>query len=150
MTFSNNLKLLDMMPLGYTSEYIETLLETLGENGRQVYLKTQLPVDMIYPLLFGVSYSLLIGYFLKKLDKLNSVFFILCFLPVIAGIADYSENFGIITMLINYPDLSPTTIKVTNIFSVVKSMSTTVFFVTLIIILIFFGIKTIKERKTSH
>jgi len=150
MTFSNGLKLLDMMPLGYDFEYINMLFETLGENGRQVYLTNQLPVDMIYPFFFGVSYCLLIGYFLNKLNKLNSVFFFLCFLPLIAGIADYAENYGIFTMLNNFPDFSPITAKVTNVFSVVKSMSTTVFFVALTLILLLFGIKKIKERtKTS-
>ncbi len=149
MAFSNGLKLLDMMPLGYDSEYINTLFNTLGENGRHVYLKTQLPVDMIYPFLFGVSYCLLIGYFLKKLNKLNSIFLYLCFLPLIAGIADYSENFGIITMLKNYPDLSPITTNVTNVFSIVKSMTTTVYFIALIVTLIMLGIKTIKERRKT-
>ena len=149
MTFSNGMKLLDMMPMGYDAEYINSLFEALGENGRHVYLYNQIPVDMIYPFLFGISYCLLIGYFLKKLNKLSSVFFYLCFLPLIAGIADYLENFGIITLLINYPNLSQTLMDATNIFSVVKSMTTTVFFVALIITLLMFGIKTMKERKTS-
>jgi hypothetical protein len=149
MTFSNGMKLLDMMPMGYNSEYINSLFEALGENGRQVYLYSQLPVDMIYPFLFGISYCLLIGYFLKKLNKLSSVFFYLCFLPLIAGIADYLENFGIITMLNNYPNLSQSLMDATNIFSVVKSMTTTVFFVALIITLLILGIETMKERKTS-
>jgi len=149
MAFSNGLQLLDMMPLGYNSEYVNALFKTLGENGRQVYLKNQLPIDMIYPFLFGVSYCLLIGYFLKKLNKINSVFFYLCFLPVIAGIADYAENFGIIAMLNSYPDISPITVNFTNIFSVVKSMTTTVFFIALIITLLMLGIKTIKERRKT-
>lgn len=148
MAFSNGMKLLDMMPMGYDSEYINTLFEALGQNGRRVYLYNQLPVDMIYPFLFGISYCLLIGYFLKKLNKLSSVFFYLCLLPLIAAIADYLENFGIITMLINFPDLSHTSMDTTNIFSLVKSMTTTIFFVALIIILLMLGIKTVKERKT--
>ncbi|MBN3519770.1 hypothetical protein JYB62_07120 [Algoriphagus lutimaris] len=74
MFFSNELKLLDMMPLGYSPEYIKKLFETLGEQGRQIYLTMQLPGDMIYPFLFGVGYGLLMGYFLKKLNKLNSLF----------------------------------------------------------------------------
>lgn len=149
MTFSNGLKLLDMMPLGYDLEYINTLFETLGENGRQVYLTNQLPVDMIYPFLFGISYCLLIGFFLKKLNKLDSFFFYLCFLPLIAGIADYLENFGIFTMLYNFPDFSPFTAKVTNVFSVVKSMTTTVFFIVLIITLLMLGISKLKERRKT-
>ena len=149
MTFSNGMKLLDMMPTGYDSEYINTLFETLGENGRQVYLTNQLPVDMIYPFLFGISYCLLIGFLLKKLNKLDSFFFYLCFLPLIAGIADYLENFGIIYMLNSYPNLSQISIDATNAFSIVKSMATTIYFIALIIILLLFGIKIAKGRKTS-
>ncbi|MCP3933629.1 MAG: hypothetical protein GY705_31565 [Bacteroidetes bacterium] len=146
MTFSNGMKLLDMMPTGYDSEYVNALFETLGVNGREVYLYNQIPVDMIYPFLFGICYCLLIAYFLKKLKKLNSAFFYLCFLPIIAGIADYLENFGIINMLNKYPNLSQISMDATNIFSIVKSMATAIYFIALIITLLFFGIKTAKAR----
>jgi len=149
MAFSNGMKLLDMMPTGYGPEYINSLFETLGVNGREVYLYNQIPIDMIYPFLFGISYCLLIAYFLKKINKLNSTFFYLCFLPIIAGTADYLENFGIINMLISYPNLSQISMDTTNVFSVVKSMTTTIYFIALIIILLLFGVKTTKERKRS-
>ena len=146
MTFSNGMKLLDMMPTGYDSEYVNALFKTLGENGRAVYLYNQIPVDMIYPFLFGISYCLLISYFLKKLNKFNSAFFYLCFLPLIAGVADYLENFGIITMLNNYPNLSQILINATNIFSIVKSMATTIYFIVLIITLLMLGIKILQKQ----
>ena len=149
MAFSNGMKLLDMMPTGYESGYIISLFDTLGESGRHAYLYYQLPIDMIYPFLFGISYCFMIGYFLKKINKFDTVLFYLCFLPIIAGIADYLENFGIISMLNNYPDLSLTSMNVTNYFSITKSMTTTVFFIALIIILLILGYKTLKERKTS-
>ena len=104
---------------------------------------------MIYPFLFGLSYCLLIAYLLKILNKLNSTLFYLCFLPIIAGIADYLENFGIINMLNNYPNLSQISIDATNVFSIVKSMSTAIYFIALIITPLFFRIKTAKARKTS-
>jgi len=147
MKYANGMKLLDMMPMGYDSAYINALFEVLGEKGRQVYLYNQLPVDMIYPFLFGVSYCLLIGYFLKKINKLNTAFFYLCFLPLIVGAADYLENLGIITMLYSYPVLSQTIMDSTNIFSIIKSMTTTIYFISLIFILIIFGIKAMKKRK---
>lgn len=150
MTFSNGMKLLDMMPAGYNSDYINTLFETLGEKGREVYLLSQIPIDMIYPFLFGISYCLLLAYFLKKLNKLNTIFFYLCFLPLIAGVADYLENLGIIKMLFNYPDLSQITMRATSVFSIIKSISTTVYFVALIITLIFIGIKTVKKNKNKN
>jgi hypothetical protein len=149
MSFSKGMKLLDMMPTGYNLEYVTSLFEALGVNGREAYLYSQIPVDMIYPLLFGVSYCLLMAYFLKKIGKLNSTFFYLCFLPVIAGVADYFENFGIINMLNSYPDLSQISVVVTNTFSIVKSMTTTVYFIALLVALLFFGVKVVKARKTS-
>lgn len=145
MTFSGGLKLPDMMPLGYELEYVTTLFETLGEKGRNVYLFIQLPVDMIYPLLFAISYSLLMAYFLKKLDKLDSVLFYFCWLPIIAGSADYIENIGIVIMLNNYPDISSNSVILANSFTIIKSMTTTFYFIALIIIMISAGIKNIKS-----
>ncbi len=147
MGFSNGLKLLDMMPMGYDLDYINTLFETLGEKGRDVYLYNQIPLDMIYPFLFGISYCLVIAYFLKKLDKLSSPFFYICFLPIIAGIADYLENIGIITMLNTYPDISQILASTSNIFSIVKSMATTIYFVALIVTMMVLGIKTMRRKK---
>jgi len=147
MIFSNGIKLLDMMPTGYDSAYVENLFNLLGEKGRNTYLYRQIPIDMIYPLFFGISYCLLLAYFLDKLKKLNSFYIYLCLLPIIAGIFDYLENLGIITMLINYPVYSQKLIVSTNIFTIIKSMTTTIYFVTLIIILIILGIKTINRKK---
>ena len=149
MAFSNGIKLLDMMPTGYNSEYVTTLFETLGEKGRYLYLYNQIPVDMIYPFLFGISNSLILAYFLNKLNKLGTPLFYFCLLPVIAGIFDYLENLGIITMLINYPNYSQNLIVSTNIFTIIKSMSTTIYFVVLIIVLIVLGLKTFNRKKTT-
>ncbi len=146
MGFSNGMKLLDMLPTGYNRDYVNELFRTLGENGREIYLTNQLPVDMIYPLLFGLTYSLLLAYFLKKLNKLKSPFTYLCLLPIIAGIADYLENIGIITMLNSYPDLTETTVNATNTFSVIKSTSTSIFFIAVIVIFIILGIKFAKKK----
>lgn len=150
MEFSNGMKLLDMMPTGYDLSYVSQLFTSLGENGRLTYLTNQIPVDMIYPLLFGLSYCLLLGYFLKKLNKLNSPYSYLCVIPIIAGIADYLENIGIIKMLKNYPELKETAVYKTNIFSVIKSISTSIFFIALIVVLITLGIKVLNRKKSAN
>ena len=149
MEFSNGMKLLDMMPTGYDLIYVSGLFNSLGEIGRETYLINQIPVDMIYPLLFGLTYSFLLAYFLKKLNKLYTPFSYLCLIPIIAGIADYLENFGIIAMLKSYPELTDNTVKITSSFSLIKSISTSLFCIILIITLLMLGIKTMKERKTS-
>ncbi len=149
MIHSSGLKLLDMMPMGYTTEYAKSLFDTLGPEGREAYLYNQIPVDMIYPFLFGVSYCLVLVYFLNKLNNLKTPFLYLCFLPLIAGIADYLENFGIISLLNNYPDISSTIVSLTNSFSLIKSSATTLCFVVLLISLTLLGIRALKKVRNS-
>jgi len=147
MAFSSGMKLLDMMPLGYDFNYVNELFNTLGEIGRKTYLTTQIPADMIYPLLFGISYCLILGYFLKKLNKLKTPYSYLCILPIIAGVFDYFENLGIIVMLNNYPDLTPFSISTTSVFTILKSITTSVFFICLIVLLISLGIKYLNRNR---
>ncbi|WP_117879582.1 hypothetical protein [Aureibaculum luteum] len=147
MEFSNGMNLLDMMPKGYDLNYVSELFNALGENGRDTYLTSQIPIDMIYPILFGLSYYLILGYFLKKLNRLYTPYSYLCLLPIIAGASDYFENFGIITMLVGYPDLTKVSVGITNTFTIVKSISTSLFFIVLIIVLISLGISVIKRKK---
>ena len=149
MGFSNGMKLLDMMPTGYDLNYVSQLFNSLGEIGRETYLNYQIPVDMIYPLLFGLTYCLLLAYFLKKINKLNTPYTYLCLIPIIAGITDYLENLGIIAMLKSYPDLTEIAVKTNSSFSVLKSISTSVFFIVLTIVLIILGFKAINRIKTN-
>lgn len=141
VSFSGGMKLLDMMPTGYNAAYVNALLAALGEQGRHAYLYNQIPLDLVYPLLFGVSNCLIFAFILKKLGKLESPFFYFCFLPLFAGLFDYSENFGIIALLTSYPNNSVVLAQVTNVFSVLKSSFTTIFFVVLLIFLIIFAIR---------
>ena len=139
MNFSNGMKLLDIMPSGYSVEYVNRLLQALGTEGRNAYLFKQLPLDMIYPGLFAITYCLLVGYLLDKLGKLEGPLFYFCWIPVFSGLFDYGENVGIITMLSTYPNDSNLLIKVTSIFSVLKSSFTTGYFIVVLIITIKFA-----------
>jgi hypothetical protein len=152
VSFSGGMKLLDMMPTGYNAAYVNALLAALGEQGRHAYLYNQIPLDLIYPLLFGVSNCLILAFIFKKLGKLESSLFYLCFLPLFAGLFDYSENIGIIALLTSYPNNSVVLAQVTNVFSVLKSSFTTIFFVVLLIFLLKFAIRKffLKGKKLNY
>ena len=135
MRFAGGMKILDMMPLGYTPEYVKSLFNILGEEGRFVYLYNQLPVDMVYPLLFGVSSCLVLAYFLNKLGKIDSPLYYLCLIPLFSGLFDYGENIGIITMLNTFPDNSIFVAQITNVFSILKSSFTTTYFIVILVLL---------------
>jgi len=150
MSFTGGMKLLDMMPTGYNSEYVNSLLSALGSTGRNAYLFNQIPLDMVYPFLFGVTYCLLLAYILNKLGKSESFLFYLCFIPLLSGLFDYFENIGIIAMLNSYPDNSIILSKTTNVFSVLKSFFTSIYFIILTISLIGLVIKlNFQKRKLN-
>jgi len=148
MSFSDGKKLLDMLPTGYNAEYVNSLFETLGEKGRDAYLFNQIPVDMVYPFLFAISFCLVLAFFLNKINKLNGPLIYLCLLPVFGGAFDYMENIGIITMLVNYPDVSNFSISITNIFSILKSTFTTIYFIVLIICFVIVVFSFLKRKRT--
>ena len=147
--FANGMKILDMMPEGYDKQYVDNLFTALGENGRHAYLYNQIPLDLIFPALFGVGYCLLFAFILRKINQLNSSFFYFSFLPLIAAISDYIENIGIISMLNQYPNYSDETVTITSTFSFLKSSTTTIYFIALIFVFIAFGVQYVKSKRSE-
>lgn len=141
MSYSGGKQILDMIPTGYSPSYVNSLFEGLGEIGRNAYLYNQLPMDMIYPLLFGVTYCLMLAYFIKKLGKLDSKLFYISYFPILAALFDYCENIGIIAMLRTYPSNPDVMAQVTNVFSILKSMLSSTSFISLIIIVAIWSLK---------
>ncbi|NOQ70694.1 MAG: hypothetical protein GQ574_01760 [Crocinitomix sp.] len=134
--YSDVLTILDLKPSGYTQEYVINLFQNLGENGRAYYLHYQLPIDFLYPLFFAISGFLTLFYFISKLKLSQSFWKWLNYLPIIAGIADYLENFGIIQLLASFPKINEAMVMTTSCFSIVKSAATTLYFLSLITLLI--------------
>jgi len=147
MSFSGGMKIFDLMPMGYDPEYAMSLLEKLGVEGRNAYLYNQIPVDFIYPLLFGITYCLLLAYLLNQLNSLKADYFYLSLLPIMGGLFDYLENFGIINMLVSYPHLSVAFIQLTSFFTVFKSLFSTISFTVLLVVLVIFGFKKFFLKK---
>ena len=70
--FAPELPIFDLSPLGYSFTYASELLKSLGAEGRNLYLSTQLPLDFIYPGLFSITYSLLLVWLFGKTFNVNS------------------------------------------------------------------------------
>lgn len=145
MSHSGGLKILDMMPTGYDYTYVKSLLDALGEEGRNIYLYRQIPLDLLFPSLMGITFCLIFAYLLRYLNKLDSKWYYLVFFPLFAGLFDYCENFGFITMLLSYPDIPESLVVISNIFSILKSSVSTLFYTTLLILLIIVGAKKLKR-----
>lgn len=147
MQYSEGLKILDMMPTGYDIQYVNTLFNALGKAGRDLYLYHQLPLDLIYPALFGISSCLVLSYFLNTIGKFDGKLFFLCLLPLCSGLFDYGENIGIISMLRSYPNISALQVQTTSIFTVLKSTFAFIFFIAFICILLVVVKNKYSQRK---
>lgn len=131
--FAPQLPIFDLSPLGYSFSYANELLETLGVEGRNVYLSTQLPLDFIYPGLFSITYSLLLIWLFSKTIKGNSKVYYAAMVPFLAGLFDYAENVFIIKIIHSFPDLQITTVKIASTFTLLKSSFTVLFFILLLV-----------------
>ena len=147
--YTGEMEVFDLRAQGYSTDYALELLETLGEQGRDLYLTRQIPMDLIYPGLYLVTYTLLLSYIFEHAFSDGSFMQHLVFVPVLGGVFDYLENIGIIVMLTTYPDFSSTVAQATNLFSVSKSLFTTVFFVLLIVGLVKWFLNPAGQRKPS-
>jgi len=137
----------DMLPTGYDMPYAMRFLDAIGAEGRAYYLGRQIPLDLVYPGLFAVSWALLWLWLLAKAGRTPAVLRNVGWLPVLAGIADYAENGLVATMLTRFPDLPAGLVKTASAMTMVKSAATALFFVCLAILLIVVGALKIKALR---
>ena len=130
------MKLFDVAPSGYTTEYAVSLLNAIGPTGRDLYLSLQLPLDFVYPGLFIISYSLMLAWFLKKNYNLESRVYFVLYIPIFAGLFDYAENIFIILMLKTYPNLNSSLVTAASLATVAKSILSSAFFTLLILAIV--------------
>ena len=147
LSFAPESMLFDMSPTGYSYAQALELLRSLGAEGRSTYLTVQIPIDLVYPAMFAASYALLITWVLKKFRSKESKLFSLAFIPMLAGIFDYLENFGIIAMLTVFPEVPESLVTTASIFTIVKSVFTTVFFFVLFFSLAALAMSVLKKKQ---
>lgn len=135
LSFSPESVLFDMSPMGYSYAEATEFLQSLGLGGRDSYLTVQLPIDLVYPLMFAVSYALMITWILKQFLPKQSRLFFVAFIPIVVGLFDYLENVSIALMLTRFPSIPEALVTSASSFTITKSVLTTLFFVVLAIAL---------------
>ena len=114
----------DMRPTGYDAKDAAELLSALGDSGRRYYLTRQVPLDMVYPALLGLTLVFTLqwlgrGYISAGLLRVGVI------VAISAAACEYAENTGIVVMILNWPTLSHHLVTATSIASVLKAVLTT-------------------------
>lgn len=142
---AGNLLIFDMKPLGYTYEYAVKFLTRLSENGYSQYMYVQLPLDILFPVLNCITglctFVLLIRFYHLVKNKsaltMHSPFSKATLtLPLISMLFDYLENIMILVMLSFKAEVPKIVVYSADIFTIIKSMSTSIFYSITIIIFI--------------
>jgi len=145
--YAPEMVLFDMSPTGYTYDYAISLLSRLGTEGRGLYLSRQLPLDLVYPLSFGISHALIICWLLDKAGATSPLASYTCLLPVAGCFLDYSENIAIISMLTNYPSITESVVQLSSILTISKSVFVTITYLFICVLLVVTATGKMRAKK---
>ncbi len=137
------MKILDLKASGYSQEYVISFLETIGKEGRDLYLTQQIPLDLIYPSLLAITGALFIALFSKKI---NSRLGVIMFIPIVGAIFDYLENSMVAVMLLSFPHITKPMVVSSSIFTVSKTFFDSVYLVLLVILFGIFLYKIVRGK----
>ena len=101
-SITGGIGILDMEFL-YSPQQAYAHLAAMGVAGRAFELTHIIPLDLILPAVYTLAYALTITWLLRQWLPRESRWHRLNVVPVIGGICDYCENFGIIIMLAAWP-----------------------------------------------
>lgn len=105
---------------GYSVQKAYSMLEALGEQGRNFYLTRILPEDIFFPLSFMLFNFCWMSVLLKKNFSSASRFNLVALLPLVNMLFDWSENIGFTLMLLNYPEQLSVVCKISSCFTHLK------------------------------
>jgi len=132
----------DMIPF-YSTEYIYTFLEGIGDQGRQLYQLVHLTSDLAFPLIYGLLFFGLISRFSIILDTSSKMY--TPFLPWIASIFDLAENFTLNYIVSQFPDRLMRLAFLAQIFTLMKA----IFLFTSVAFTAYLGFRIIWRKKAT-
>jgi hypothetical protein len=109
------------LQFNYSPAWVYTVLGDYGEKGRAAYGYLSGLFDFIFPLIYSLFLATALSAILSRLwPGKESGWPKLSLLGLLAGIMDWLENIGIISLIINYPRQLPWLVNITNTFTMAK------------------------------
>lgn len=122
--YSKGLKMLDMT-INYSPEEAYNLIENYGKQAIEYYLYVMEPIDVLIPAIMGLFLCVIYTITLRNMVTNKYITYAYIF-PILGCVFDYMENVGVITMLTNYPSKLVLVARITNFFTMAKSIFVTV------------------------
>ncbi|TDB65208.1 hypothetical protein [Arundinibacter roseus] len=129
--------------IGFTKAEAMEVLTILGENGRQIYLWTELLADGIYPILYTLLFLSILSLIYKKILFPASYWRWINLVPLFILLADYLENVGIITLITTFPNFSDPVVWLTSAANQIKWGAT---LITSVVLLVGVGLLLFRKK----
>lgn len=104
----------------YTHEEVLTSFEKLGEQGRVLYTVIVGRIDMVYPMVFGFLFVLILAWLLRRITHPESDWMYLSLLPLLVILLDYLENFNTLHLLKTFPNITEEAVSRGETFTLLK------------------------------
>jgi hypothetical protein len=108
------------MQFSYTPDEAYELISSYGEQGRVYYAVVEGTLDVAYPLITALLFSLITLYTFKKAFPDSKWVWYLSLTSYLVLLVDYLENICVITMLLAYPRKLFPVAQMSNFFTVAK------------------------------
>ncbi|MCY4011868.1 MAG: hypothetical protein OXG82_04055 [Gammaproteobacteria bacterium] len=128
---------------GYGYEEALAALAGYGAEGRHLYAWASATLDTLLPIAYA---TLLAGiaYRFRPTERLR----VLAWLPVALGVLDLGENAQIITMLVQYPDVSAAQVASSSAFTVTKTFAFVACFGYALVLVVLAVVRRLLARRT--
>lgn len=95
------------LQFNYTPQLAYNTLSNMGEVGRKHYFWGELTIDILYPIIYGFLFSLLILWLFRKIGETEIKWQRWAIFPLVAMFMDFLENISIISLLRIFPNQTP-------------------------------------------
>lgn len=123
--------------LYYSKQDVLNLFKIIQKKGREKTEFISGVVDMIYPVVYGILFFLIITKFLNNRWKIISI------TPFVAMFFDYVENFSVLNMINKYPTISEKQV-------LISSLATSLKWLFVIISILLITTLAVLSKYTSH
>lgn len=114
--------------LWYSPVEARDFLETIGERGRRVYAATELTLDILFPIVYGTLFAILLIRVYSLPTAKNLVV-----LPLLAAAADLLENLTAAYLALQFDGEPSSLARVATVFTATKSILLLVSFILILL-----------------
>lgn len=126
-------------------ETIMGFFNQICSSGMAYYRLNQMTVDMLFPIIYSLTYSLLLIELMKSCAIINSGFKYVSLLPFAIALSDVVENINILVAINRYPEMSDLVYEVIFVSNLAKHFVSVLVLLAIVVLTLWLGALKIKS-----